>query len=171
MCVSALLGRSVAVPDKWVGTWVLNIEESTFGEVLSPGVPANFAILGQRLTLERSARALRLSGDTVFRDGSGGSHSAHDDNSLNLDGTKTIIGPVSLSFRPIDDSTFEITSKLNISGRNLSEVSRFSFSSDGRTLTETKTQTERAVVTEAADKAIGAVIRTSTSVLVFRKKR
>jgi hypothetical protein len=48
-------------------------------------------------------------------------------------------------------------------------VSRFSFSSDGRTLTETKTQTEREVVLEGADQTTGAVIRSSTSVLVFDK--
>lgn len=134
-----------------------------------PRMPAGFAVLGQTLRLETSARAIRLSGDTVFRD-STGSHSAHDDSSLKLDGTETVIGPVALSFRPIDGSTFEIISKLKINGRNLGEVSRFSFSSDGRTLTEKKTQTEREFVPEGVDKTTGAVIRTSTSVLVFKRQ-
>jgi hypothetical protein len=46
-------------------------------------------------------------------------------------------------------------------------VSRFVFSPDGKSLTETKTQTERAMVAEGADKSSGTVIKTSTSVLVF----
>ena len=87
-----------------------------------PGLPVGFAVLDQKLRLQRSARANRLSGDTVFRE-SNGSHTGHDDNSLNLDGTETVNGLVSLSFRRIDDSTFEIVSKLKINDRNLGEVS------------------------------------------------
>jgi hypothetical protein len=62
-----------------------------------------------------------------------------------------------------------IISALNIPDHNLSEVSRFVFSPDGRNLTETKTQTEREVVAEGADKSSGAVIKTSKFVLVFAK--
>jgi hypothetical protein len=51
----------------------------------------------------------------------------------------------------------------------LGEVSHFAVSSDGQTLTETKTQTEREAVPEDAEKNSGAAIRTSISVLVFRK--
>jgi hypothetical protein len=120
------------------------------------------------LSIKQTAQEIRLSGETVFSD-SNGSHSAHDDNNLSLDGGETVIGPISLSFRRMDDSTFDIVSKININNRNLGEVSRFSFSSDGKTLTETKTQTEREVVPEGVDKTTGAVIKTSTSVLVFNK--
>jgi hypothetical protein len=133
-----------------------------------PGLPADLAIVSQTLRLEQIDRAIRLSGETVTSDKSG-SHSSHDDNSLSLDGKETAVGPISLSFMPIDASTFEIVSSLNIKDRNLEEVSRFSFSSDGRTLIETKTQTEREPGPESADKATGAVIRTSISVLVFSK--
>ncbi len=120
------------------------------------------------MSIKQTAQEIRLSGETVFSD-SNGSHSAHDDNSLSLDGRETVVGPISLSFRRIDDSTFVIVSKARINNRNFGEVSHFSFSSDGRTLTETKTQTEREVVPEGVDKTTGAVIRTSTSVLVFSK--
>jgi hypothetical protein len=168
VCSSVVLGQTVAVPAKWVGTWALNVPKSTFGTILIPGAPVGFTVGSQTLIIKQTAREIRLSGETVFSD-SNGSHSGHDDNSLSLDGRETVVGPISLSFSRIDDSTFDIVSKVNISNRNLGEVSRFSFSSDGRTLTETKTQTEREVVPEGVDKITGAVIRTSTSVLVFNK--
>ena len=133
-----------------------------------PGLPAEFAILSQKLRIEKSARTIRLSGDTVFRDSSG-SHSTHDDTNLTLDGMETVIGPVSLFFRPIDDSTFEVISQLR-NNRNLGQVSRFSFSPNGTILTETKTQTEREIVPEGADKIPGAPARTSISALVFSKQ-
>jgi hypothetical protein len=170
VCSSAMLGQTVAVPAKWIGTWALNVSKSTFGAILVPGVPANLAIVRQSLRLEKTAGAIRLSGDTVVSDNTG-THSGHDDNRLSLDGKETVVGPVSLSFRPIDDSTFEVISKLNIGNRDLGEVSRFSFSPDGSTLTETKTQTERELVSEGADKTTGAVIKTSTFVLVFGRVR
>jgi hypothetical protein len=163
-----VLGQTAAVPTKWVGTWALDVPKSTFGTILIPGAPVGFTVGSQSLSIKRTAREIRLSGDTVFSDISG-SHSSHDDNSLSLDGRETVVGPISLSFRRIDDSTFDIVSKISISGRDFGEVSRFSFSSDGRTLTETKTQTEREVVPEGVDKNAGAVIRTSTAVLVFNR--
>lgn len=125
-------------------------------------------MLSQTLNIKEAARKIRLFGDTVMSDSSG-PRSSHDDNSLSLDGRKTVIGIVSLSFKRIDDSTFDIVSKLNIPNRNLGEVSRFSFSTDGSTLTETKTQTEREVVPEGAGKTTGAVIKTSKFILVFHK--
>jgi hypothetical protein len=168
VCSSAVLGQTSAVPTKWMGTWALNVQKSSFGTTLLPGAPVGFKFGSQTISIRQSAVEIRLSGETVFSD-TNGTHSAHDDNSLSLDGRETIVGPVSLSFRRIDDSTFDIVSKANISGRNFGEVSRFSFSSDGRTLTETKTQTEKEVVPEGVDKTKGAVIRSSTSVLVFSK--
>ena len=167
-CSSVVLGQKAAIPTKWVGAWALNIQKSTFGTTLIPGSPVDFTVGRQILIIKRAARAIRLSGETVFSD-SNGSHAVHDENSLSIDGRETVVGPISLSFRRIDDSTFDIVSKLDISNRNLGEVSRFSFSSDGRTLTETKTQTEREIMPEGVDKTAGAVIRTSTSVLVFNK--
>jgi hypothetical protein len=162
------LGQTVVVPAKWVGTWALNLQKSTFGTILSPGAPVGFTVGSQTFSLKQTAREIRITAETVFSD-SNGSHSTHDDNSLSLDGRETVVGPISLSFKRIDDATFEIVSKVSINNRNFGEVSRFSFSSDGRTLTETKTQTEREVVPEGVDKTTGGVIRTSTSVLVFNK--
>jgi hypothetical protein len=73
-----------------------------------------------------------------------------------------------ISFKPIDDATFDIVVSMNDKrlGNHAGE-NRFVFSADGKMLTETKTHTEREVVPEGAEPATGAVIRTSTSVLVF----
>jgi hypothetical protein len=84
---------------------------------------------------------------------------------LSLDGKPTVRGPISLSFRGIDDFAFEIASQLIVTGRSLEEVSRFSISSDGRTLTETKTQTAKGAPEN------NPAINTSTFVLVFSKLR
>jgi hypothetical protein len=82
---------------------------------------------------------------------------------LSLDGRETVIGPASLSFKRIDGATFDIIGKVNTRDTNFREVSHFAFSPDGQTLTETKTQPLRDVAPE------GAVIKTSTFVLVFRR--
>ena len=146
----------------WIGKWELNISKSTFGTSFMPGAPADLTILGQTIDLKSGSEALRLTGDTVISY-SGGNHVVHDDNSLKLDGSETTVaGALSLSFHAVDDLTFDILSKLNVPNRDLSEVSRFTFSSDGQTMTETKTQTERKV-------GDGTVIRRSTYVLAFDK--
>jgi hypothetical protein len=164
----AVLSQTGPVPARWTGAWALNVQKSTLGEILIPGVPVDLKIIRQTVRIEQAATDIRISGDTVVSDGNG-SHSNHEDNRLKFDGTATIIGPVSLSFRRIDDFAFDIISALDIPDHNVGEVSRFVFSPDGRSLTETKTQTEREVVAEGTDKSSGAVIKTSKAVLVFAK--
>lgn len=159
---SVLFGQAAAAPAKMLGLWALNLEKSTFGAPLVPGTPVGLKITGQTLKIEQTAREIRLSGDTVYSDNRG-SHSAHDDTTLSLDGKPTVRGPISLSFRGIDDFAFEIASQLIVPGRSLEEVSRFSISSDGRTLTETKTQTAKGAPEN------NPAINTSTFVLVFSK--
>jgi hypothetical protein len=153
---------------KWVGNWILNTHKSTFGTILFPGAPVGLKIVSQTTSIEQSGGEMKFSADIVLSY-SGRSHPVHEENSLSLDGRETVIGPVSFSFKRIDDSTFDIISKLNSKNNNIGEVSHFAVSSDGRTLTETKTQTEREVMPEGADQTMGAVIRTSRSVLVFNK--
>jgi hypothetical protein len=140
-----------AISAAWIGTWELNVQKSTFGPILVPGAPEGFKVLGQTLKIEATAQKIEASGDTVFSDHAG-THTGHDDVSLPLDGTATKVGPVTFSFKRIDDFTFQIATKLD----NLSEMSEFKFATDGKTLTETKTQT-------------GADKKTSRSVLVFSK--
>jgi hypothetical protein len=162
------VGQVVPVPQKWVGNWSLDTRKSTFGPILFPGVPVDLTVVSQTLRIEQTRGKLRLSGDTVVRL-SGEPVTSHDDTSLSLDGSETIVGSASLALRRIDDSTFEIISKLNIKNKEYQELSRFTFSTDGKALTETKTQTEREVAFRGGDSAQGAVIRSSTSVLVFSK--
>ena len=70
-----------AVPGSWTGTWVLNVQKSTFGPILLPGVPEGFKVVSQTFTITEGAGRLKVSGETVFTDRVG-SHSAHDDVSL-----------------------------------------------------------------------------------------
>jgi hypothetical protein len=97
--------------------------------------------------------------------------SLHEESDVNLDGTETFVPPVArISFRRISDSTFDLIIKMNNKdiGNHIGE-NRFVFSADGRTLTETKTHTEREVVAEGSDQTKGTVVRTSTTILVFHK--
>jgi hypothetical protein len=163
----AMLGQKADIP-KWAGTWELDVQESSFERILFPGAPVDFTLLSQRTELEQATDKLKMSADIVYSDASG-PHKVHEESSLSLDGQETVIGPGSLSFRRMDDSSFDIISRLNTKNTNVGEVSHFAVSSDGQTLTETKTQTKREAVPDDADKNSGAVIRTSISVLVFRK--
>jgi hypothetical protein len=139
---SCALGQTSAASAKWIGAWELDVQRSTFGTILLPGAPVGFKVLSQTLKIDQAAHGIRSSGDTAFSDNSG-THSGHDDNTLSFDGKETVVGPASFSFKGIDESTFDIMSKLNVRSINIEEVSHFAFSSDGKILTETKTQTER----------------------------
>jgi hypothetical protein len=107
----AVLGQKADIP-KWVGTWELNVQESSFGKILFPGAPVDFTLLSQRAKLEQATDKLKMSADIVYSDASG-THKAHEETSFSLDGQETVVGPGSLSFRRIDDSTFDIISRLN----------------------------------------------------------
>src|SRR5215467_15303769 len=100
-----------AVPSSWLGTWILDVPRSTIGRPLA--APSGLTIIGQTLSLDQTAQQLRLSGETNYSDASG-THSARETNSLNLDGTPTAVGPISLAFKRIDGSTFEINSELMV---------------------------------------------------------
>src|SRR5262249_5356605 len=116
------------------------------------GTPPGFKITGQNLRIEQTSQEIKLSGETFYSDNQG-AHSSQENTALSLDGKPTVIGPISLSFRGVDESTFEILSQWKTPGRDLEELSRFSVSADGRTLTETKTQKDK----------------NSASILVFRR--
>jgi hypothetical protein len=149
-----------------LGNWTF--QRSSFGKILVAGAPADFALLSQRTQLEQETDRLKVSVEIVYSD-AGGTRKRHEEASFSLDGKETVIGPASLSFRRIDDSTFDILSQLNTTTTNIGEVSHFAVSSDGQTLTKTKTQTERKPAPKAPWKDSGAVISTSKFVLVFRK--
>jgi hypothetical protein len=158
--------NTIATP--WTGAWKLNLKQSTFGTVLIPGVPNDFKILSQTLTIEPAANGIRLVGDSTVSAG-GESQTGRDDNTLRFDGTPTRAGNVSLCFHQINHSGFEIDTTIDAPNGNVSEVSRYDFSSDGKRLTATKMQTARAPVPAGTDKNKGVVLRASKSVLVYQK--
>jgi hypothetical protein len=161
---SILTGQDQNSP-KWVGTWILDTKKSTFQPGLMPGIP-NFSIVSQTLKIEQTTSDIRLSGETVT---SLSATPSHEQSRLNLDGSKTMVGPISLAFKRIDDSTFEITSAAKIRDSAFTEVSRYVVSSDGKVLTGTKTQSEGDRIPEQTVGNQGASVRTSRSVLVYNR--
>jgi hypothetical protein len=84
---------------------------------------------------------------------------SHEDQRLSLDGSEADLAPgITVFFRRIAYSSFDVIGKITTGSTRIDEVSHFAFSADGLTLTETKTQTE----TEPES-------RTSVSVLIFNK--
>jgi hypothetical protein len=130
---------------------VLDASQSTSGQLLPPGV----ALTSQTLALEQTATEIRITGTSVL---SNDPTPVPNESSLSLDGKPTVVGPISLSFKRINDRTFEIFSESS----NTVEASLFVVSPDGQALTETKTRIER----EA-----GVVKNTSTAVLLFARRR
>jgi hypothetical protein len=163
----AAFSQAATVSPKWIGTWTADLKKSTLGPIWGPGLPEGVTPVSQTLKIEEISGQMKFSGDTALT----GLQPVHDETSLNLDGKETVIGHgASVLFQKIDDSTFDIIVKVNgkDTGNHVGE-NRFVFSPDGKTLTETKTHTEREVVPEGADQTKGPLIRTSTSVLVFNK--
>jgi hypothetical protein len=165
---SVVLGQVDSVPAKWIGTWALSLPESKLGQLWGPGVPeGGLTFTGQTLKLAVTAWHLRIAGDTVTAE----LGSLYEESDVNLDGAETVVPPdARISFRRISDSTFDLIVKVNNKdiGNHVGE-NRFVFSADGKTLTETKTHTEREVVADGTDQTKGTAIRTSTTILVFHK--
>jgi hypothetical protein len=162
LAAGAVLLAQPKAQERWLGTWTLDPQRSTFGTSLVPGAPAGLSIVSQILTIKQTEREIQLAGETVL---SNSDRTFHDDTRLSLDGKETIAGPISLSFKQIDDANFEIVSRSRTS--TLTELSRFAFSADGKTLVETKTQTDTAG--PGADKGANPSIRISVTVLVFNR--
>ena len=45
--------------ERWAGTWRLDVEKSTFGSILFPGVPPDTVIVRQTLKIERVDQKIR----------------------------------------------------------------------------------------------------------------
>jgi hypothetical protein len=154
--VCGLAAQTPIRPSNWVGTWTLDARKSSFGKILVPGVPDDFAILGENVRITLTSQEIGFEADIIT---SPNNQTSHEDQRLSLDGREAAPAPgITLSFRRIDDSTFDVVGNVKTGNTRIGEVSRFTFSPDGLTLTETKTQTE----TEPQS-------RTSVSVLIFNK--
>ena len=150
------------VPNTWLGVWKLNAAKSSFDE------RTLVKITDQTLTISATQKELTIMGDTTLPDG----RRVAETSKVQLDGTETVVAAnVIASFKRIDDRSFELTITARIPAGIGIGVNRFVFSSDGKTLTETKTQTLRAAVPKGNDPEKAAVIRTSKSVLVFEKQK
>src|SRR5262245_25729866 len=86
----------------WAGTWTLDVRRSRVSVPLAG--PSGFTVISQTLTIEATARDLRLTGQTEYSDDRG-QHTATDDNRMHLDGTPTQVGPVSLRIKRLDGAT------------------------------------------------------------------
>jgi hypothetical protein len=153
-CGSIAFCQVAATPATWIGTWSLSVPESD-------------ASNGEFLEITSTSGHLKITSYTVPSQ----REPSREEFNLSLDGKETVFpeGP-RLSFKRIDDLTFDVTVRVNNQrfGNHTEEI-HFVVSPDGNTLTETKTHTERAVVPDGIDQLNGAVIKTSKSVLVFEK--
>jgi hypothetical protein len=125
-------------------------------------------IVGQTLKIERVDQKIRLSGETAVRL-SGNIITTPEDTSLDLNGEETNLGPGVLTFRPVNSFEFEILSSLQVKDAQYQEISRFVFSADGKTLTETKTQTLRTLAPDNPDEINSAPTKSSSTVLFFAR--
>jgi hypothetical protein len=122
------------------------------------------------LQIKLAESELKLSGQTTIEI-SGKTLTSKEETSLRLDGTEAKMGPAVLVLRPMNPYTFEIVSTLVQAEREYRQVSRFVFSRDGGSLTETKHQTARALAAGATAESGDQISRSSTSTLVFSRKR
>src|SRR5262252_1833369 len=116
---------AATVPSTWLGTWTMIPERSTF----DANAPVKAA--GQTLGISANGAALQ-----------DGRH-VRDTVELNLSGAPQTVGDgIVASFMRIDDRSFDIVVRMSAASPGAGVgTNRFSFSADGRVLTETKTQT------------------------------
>jgi hypothetical protein len=164
---SVMFGQTAAVPAEWIGVWTLSPQDSRFGSVWGPGIPDGLTVTSQTLKISATSSHIKIVGDTRTPEFA----ILHEESDVSLDGKETVLSPgVTISFKRLDETSFDIIVQGNNKeiGNQVGE-NRFVFSVDGKTLTETKTHTQREVVPEGNDQTKGAAIRTSVSILVFHR--
>jgi hypothetical protein len=149
-------------PIDWIGTWKLDLEKSKQDFVaLGPGVTA----VGQTIKFELVDRKIKMTGNTNLSDG----RTSNEVLLLSLDGSETAVSSGVISFRRISDTSFDITVQINTNGMNATGLNHFLISTDGKILTETKTQILREPVSEGVEPMKGGVLKSSISVLIFNR--
>lgn len=149
------------VPNTWLGVWKFNSAKSSVDE------HSLVMIRDQTLTIGATKTELTVTGDTTLLDG----RRLAETSSVQLNGKDTVVTTdIVASFKRTDDGGFEITVTARTPAGKGIGVNHFVFSPDGKTLTETKTQTLKATVPEGNDPEKAPVIRTSRSILVFEKQ-
>jgi hypothetical protein len=128
--------------DKWVGTWILNIQKSRYGDEKPPSDPAVFK---QILKIRVSEGTMDVYFRTELMDGTDAADETH---LLDLTGKPHVtefggFKPVTETFRQIDGNTFEITLKARpteseVAPGELTIRVKLTMSADGNTIREAK---------------------------------
>ena len=173
ICILAVLGGSVTmgqedtVPARWIGDWSLDLRGSQLGEFWAPGGPGGVAAMSQSLEIAAISERVKITTHTYTSlTGPAAREVSREEFEFNLDGRETVSpAGANLSFKRIDDWTFDIV----VSGSDKKLGSwlvekHFVFSGGKLTMTEARRWLD---VAGGGDQAKGAVVRTSTSVLVF----
>jgi hypothetical protein len=160
--------------DKWLGTWVLNPQKSSYGD---DKAPSGAAALKQILKIRMTNGALDLYSRMELPDGTDVADETH---LLDLTGKGHVtefdgFKPATETFKQIDRNTFEITLKarptepLDVPDGELTVRVRFAISVDGNTIRETKQYNYREFA--ARDKAAKVEKNPAEgSILVFEKQ-
>jgi|SRR5271165_2258779 len=165
---SMIMGQDDAVPARWNGTWSLSLRESQLGEFWAPGGPSGLTAMSQALEIAATSERIKITTHTNTSRSWPPRESSREEFEFNLDGRETVSpAGASLSFKRIDDRTFDIVVSGNDKRLGSCRVEKhFVFSGRNR-LTVTETRRWLDVVAEGGDRTKGAVVRTSSSVLVF----
>jgi hypothetical protein len=164
---------SMAAPqnmDKWVGTWILNVQKSQYGDDRPPLDPAIFR---QILKIRVSNGIFDLYVRTEMADGTGVADETH---LLDLTGKPHVtefegFKPVTETFKQIDENTIEITLKarptavLEVAQGELTIQVKLIMSPDRKTIRETKqyhykefAATDKTASSDAPNPAEGSIL-------------
>jgi hypothetical protein len=161
--------------DKWIGTWILNTQKSTYGTDKPPGPKA----LKQVLKIQVTEGILDLYSRMEMADGTDVADETH---LLDLTGKVHVtefdgFKPAAETFRQIDRNTFEVTLKarptelLDVPNGELTVKVRFTMSADGNTIRETKQYSYKEFAASAKDSSNGSSNPAEGAVLVFDRER
>jgi hypothetical protein len=165
-CAAVVAGQTTAVPSKWIGGWALSVQESEINQFWLPGAPNGLTVNDQILEITATPGHMKITIETATTE----LGSSREELDLALDGKEVVSrAGEGLSFKRIDDRTFDIIVSANEKklGSHVTE-NHFVFSGRDK-LTETTTHNWLEVGADGKDQSRGAVMRTSTSVLVFYK--
>ncbi len=99
---------------------MLDVPKSSFGKILVPGVP-EFAILSEKVKITMTPQEIGFEADIVT---SLNNEPSHEDQRLSIDGSKTTLAPgITVSFRRIDDYSFDVIGKVTTGNTRIGEVS------------------------------------------------
>jgi hypothetical protein len=111
LAAGSYLFSQVTVPERWIGKWILSPQESKIGALWALGAEP-LTIVGQTLEITTTADRMKVAGDTLTTEHG----SIHNQSEVNLNNGQIAIPAVpglSMRFKRIDDSTFDIVVGMN----------------------------------------------------------